>query len=232
MRATQPVVDRAKSVLTEFCSALSGSAFCWWSFSLDRGGWVLHYAASGQSRTVVIGGELLEDPSRWPAAAELFRAQLAREDTPHGELPSRVPAAEGTQGRSEDRGRQGAFRQTQRGGASRQRHLDDGGGTLGLRLRIELERSGGLTDIRRSVKVDTAELVPERAEELRHLVAAADLGTFSENPTPLAGRRDRYIYRLTVEDESNAQSVTVSEDAASKEVRRLVDWLQQTAEPR
>jgi hypothetical protein len=97
-------------------------------------------------------------------------------------------------------------------------------------MRIKLERSGGLADVRRSVTVDAATLVPERAAKLRRLVAAADLRTFSENPTPLAGRADRFIYRLTVEDEGAAHSVTVSEDAASAGLRRLVNWLQQAAQ--
>lgn len=78
--------------------------------------------------------------------------------------------------------------------------------------------------------MDAAALAPGQAEELRRLVAAADLGTFSENPTPLAGRPDRFIYRLTVEDEKAEHTVTVSEDAASEDLQRLVGWLQQTAE--
>lgn len=97
-------------------------------------------------------------------------------------------------------------------------------------MRVKLERSGGFANVRRSVTVDAAALTPERADELRRLVAAADLGTFSENPTPLAGKPDRFIYRLTIEDEKAEHTVTVSEDAASEDLQRLVEWLQQTAE--
>ena len=96
-------------------------------------------------------------------------------------------------------------------------------------MRIKLERSGGLANVRRSLTVDAAALAPERAGELFLLVAAADLASFPENPTPLAGRPDRFVYRLTVEDEPDVRTVTVSEDSASEDVRRLVDWLQQTA---
>ena len=97
-------------------------------------------------------------------------------------------------------------------------------------MRVRLERSGGFANIRRTVTVDDAALPPERAEELRRLVAAADLATFPENPTPRAGRPDRFVYRLTVEDEGGARSVTVSEDTAPEAFRRLLDWLQATAE--
>ncbi|MGD1146671.1 MAG: protealysin inhibitor emfourin [Thermoanaerobaculaceae bacterium] len=97
-------------------------------------------------------------------------------------------------------------------------------------MRVKLERSGGLANVHRSVSVDAAALAPERAEELRRLVAAANLSKFPDNPTPIAGRPDRFIYKLTVEDESAAHTVTVSEDVATEDLQRLVDWLQHTAE--
>ena len=97
-------------------------------------------------------------------------------------------------------------------------------------MRVTLERSGGIANIRRSVTVDEAALAPDRAVELRRLVAAAGLATFPENPTPLAGKPDRFIYRLTVEDDAWVRAVTVSEDAASEELQRLLDWVQATAE--
>jgi hypothetical protein len=101
---------------------------------------------------------------------------------------------------------------------------------LGSAMRVKLERSGGLANVHRSVSVDAAALAPERAEELRRLVAAANLSKFPDNPTPIAGRPDRFIYKLTVEDESAAHTVTVSEDVATEDLQRLVDWLQHTAE--
>lgn len=97
-------------------------------------------------------------------------------------------------------------------------------------MKVRLERSGGFANIRHTVTVDVAALPSERAEELHRLVAAADLATFPENPTPLAGRPDRFVYRVTVEDEGSARSVSVREDSAPEPFRRLVDWLQATAE--
>jgi len=97
-------------------------------------------------------------------------------------------------------------------------------------VRVMLERSGGIANIRRSVTVEMASLAPERAAELRALVDACGLATFPENPTPLAGKPDRFVFHLTVEDEAGSRAVTVSEDAASEEMLRLFDWLQHTAE--
>ena len=97
-------------------------------------------------------------------------------------------------------------------------------------MRVKLERSGGFANVRRTVTVDEEALAPERAQELRRLVDHADLATFPEDPTPVAGRPDRFVYRLTVEDEGGARAVTVGEDAVSTEMRRLLEWLQATAE--
>ena len=73
-------------------------------------------------------------------------------------------------------------------------------------------------------------LAPERAEELRRLVAAADLASFPEHPALPAGRPDKFVYRLTVEEEAGARSVSVGEDAAPEPLRRLIEWLQAAAE--
>ena len=97
-------------------------------------------------------------------------------------------------------------------------------------MRVKLERSGGFANVRRTVTVDEEALAPERAQELRRLVDHADLATFPEDPTPVAGGPDRFVYRLTVEDGAGARAVTVAEDAASAEMRRLLEWLQATAE--
>ncbi len=97
-------------------------------------------------------------------------------------------------------------------------------------MKVKLERSGGVTGIRRTVTVDATALPPERAAQLRRLVADARLSTFPEHPTAPAGRPDRFVYRLTVEDDAGARAVTVSEDSTSEEMRRLLDWVQATAE--
>jgi hypothetical protein len=96
-------------------------------------------------------------------------------------------------------------------------------------MRVKLERSGGLANIHRSIGVDADTLAPERAQELRRLIAAADLDTFPEDPTPLAGQLDRLVYQLTVEDETRAYTVRVYETSLSPELRDLLDWIERAA---
>ena len=96
-------------------------------------------------------------------------------------------------------------------------------------MRVRLERSGGIANIRRTTAVNTEALAPERVDELRRLLAGAGLDTFSEHPTPVTGKPDRFVYRLTVEDGDGIRAITVGEDATSTEMRRLIDWLETTA---
>jgi Emfourin len=93
-------------------------------------------------------------------------------------------------------------------------------------MRVEIERSGGFANIRRTFTADAAALDSQRASELAQLVDAADLGTFPENPTPRPSKPDRFSYRITVAHEGSERSVMVSEDAASAALLRLVDWVQ------
>lgn len=94
-------------------------------------------------------------------------------------------------------------------------------------MKVRLERSGGFANVRRTTAVDATKLSPQRAAELGRLVAAADLGTFPEAPTPRAGKPDRFVYHLTVEYEGGVRTVTVSEDSTSEGMQQLLDWLQQ-----
>ena len=93
-------------------------------------------------------------------------------------------------------------------------------------MKVQVERSGGLANIRRTFTADAAVLDPQNASELARLVEAAELATFPENPTPRPGKPDRFSYRITVEHDGSERSVMVSEDAASEGLLRLVDWVQ------
>jgi len=93
-------------------------------------------------------------------------------------------------------------------------------------MRVRLDRTGGFANIRRTFTADAATLAPERADELRRLVEAADLdGIASTPPAPPRGA-DRFVYTVTVEGEGTARAVTVGEDAAPAALQRLIDWLQ------
>ena len=59
--------------------------------------------------------------------------------------------------------------------------------------------------------------------------APASCGAVPESPAQRPGA-DRFVYRLTVEEEAGARSVSVGEDAAPEPLRRLIEWLQAAAE--
>jgi hypothetical protein len=97
-------------------------------------------------------------------------------------------------------------------------------------MRVSIERSGGLANIRRTFAADGKRLAPSQAEEMRQLVEDADLIHFPEEPTPRPGRPDRFFYRITIEHEGVERTVTVAEDSAPAALQRLVDWVQRLAQ--
>jgi hypothetical protein len=95
-------------------------------------------------------------------------------------------------------------------------------------MKVLLERSGGFTGVRRTVEVDTTALGPERAAELAGLVERS--GVRSAEPAaapPCPGRPDRFSYRLTLEEEAGARTLTLGEDALTPELAQLIEWLQE-----
>jgi hypothetical protein len=97
-------------------------------------------------------------------------------------------------------------------------------------MRVSVERSGGFANIRRTFAADAKKLAPPQAEEMRQLVEAADLIHFPEEPTPRPGRPDRFYYRITIEHEGGARTVTVAEDSAPAALQQLVEWVQRLAQ--
>jgi hypothetical protein len=92
-------------------------------------------------------------------------------------------------------------------------------------VRVELTRSGGLAALQQTIAVDTEELPEEEARHLETLVGQADIETLAQR-SPFRGRgADRFQYDLVVSDGGARHEVTASEDAASTELRALVDWL-------
>ncbi|MGH2960993.1 MAG: protealysin inhibitor emfourin [Microbacterium sp.] len=88
-----------------------------------------------------------------------------------------------------------------------------------------MTRSGGLGGARLTTEVDSAELPDAEARRLEEMAAGIDLGDLA-NRSPLRGSgADRFQYDLVVTDRSARHEITVSEDAASSELRTLIDWL-------
>lgn len=91
------------------------------------------------------------------------------------------------------------------------------------RVRVELVRTGGFAGVPVRVAVDTADVGPEEAGEVRRLVAGAALTDAQPAPAP-PGRPDRFRYTLTVTVEGRTRQAAFGEDA-SPERRALVDHL-------
>jgi len=92
-------------------------------------------------------------------------------------------------------------------------------------MRITFERTGGFAGINKTTTVDTATLPPHDADVLPRLVEVADffhLATQITSPTP---QSDRFQYKLTVEDNGQQHTVTVSEAALPSTLRPLIEWL-------
>lgn len=96
-------------------------------------------------------------------------------------------------------------------------------------MRISFERTGGFTGISKITTVDTATLPPQEADVLPRLVEVADFFKLPElitNPNP---QSDRFQYKLTVEDNGQQHTVTVSEAALPGTLRPLIEWLNNIA---
>ncbi|MGB7623646.1 MAG: protealysin inhibitor emfourin [Terriglobia bacterium] len=94
-------------------------------------------------------------------------------------------------------------------------------------MRIRLERSGGFAGIKLSSSVDTEELSPDEAGQVRKMVEGA---TFFELPDSIKSARpmpDRFVYRIQIEEGGKTKTVEVDEasvpDPLKPLVRHLVD---------
>jgi hypothetical protein len=95
------------------------------------------------------------------------------------------------------------------------------------KMRILFERTGGFAGISRVKTVDTEENIStEEAKQLPQLVEAANFFNLPTNIAAPTNVRDRFQYKLTVEDKGRKHSVTVSEAALPGTLRPLIEWLQ------
>src|SRR5262245_50688243 len=98
-------------------------------------------------------------------------------------------------------------------------------------MRIHFERSGGLAApaMRRTCTIDTQTLPENEARELIGLVESAGILNAPAPSSASAAGRDMFHYRLTVEDGSREQTISVSETDMPEPLRRLVTWLNKRA---
>ncbi|MBD2777956.1 protealysin inhibitor emfourin [Iningainema tapete] len=93
-------------------------------------------------------------------------------------------------------------------------------------MRISFERTGGFAGISRSKTVDTSTMPESEAKQLPQLLEAANFYNLPANITAPPNQPDRFQYTLTVEDQGEEHSVTVSEAAMPGTLRPLIEWLQ------
>jgi hypothetical protein len=94
------------------------------------------------------------------------------------------------------------------------------------RIRMEVVRSGGFAGVKRTGRVDTADLDEERSAELRRLVAESTLTGQRRGPSaPRPGAADQFQYEITVVRGDDRRSSRLSEADLSEADRNLVRWV-------
>lgn len=106
-------------------------------------------------------------------------------------------------------------------------HDSRGAAMTDAHIRVELERSGGFTGLRRCAAMDSDELPAEDARELRRLVDVLDLHAL---------QRVRSDHRLptldlTIVRGSERVQVTLDESTVPAQLRPLIQQLDQRAQP-
>ena len=96
-------------------------------------------------------------------------------------------------------------------------------------MRINFERSGGFAGMVISKVVDSTSLSPDKANQMRQLVDAADLFRLPSTITSRTTQPDRFQYRLTVEDNGKQHTVEVGEQAVPGTLRPLLEWMMAAA---
>ncbi|MGO8991596.1 MAG: protealysin inhibitor emfourin [bacterium] len=96
-------------------------------------------------------------------------------------------------------------------------------------LRISIERSGGFAGITMKTAVDKKDLAPDEALKLHQLVEDADFFNLPREIMPPSRSRDRFQYKLTVEENGRQHTVRVTEEAMPEKLKPLVKWLMERA---
>ena len=100
-------------------------------------------------------------------------------------------------------------------------------------MRIEFERSGGFMGLRQTLELDTDEMEPNEANEIRRMIESAD---FFELPEELSGSDrtvDQYHYRLTVEyTQEYRHTIVLSDSDAPEDLQPLLRRLNLLARTR
>jgi len=93
-------------------------------------------------------------------------------------------------------------------------------------VRITLKRSGGFAGIRTTASLDFSNLPKKKVAEAQALIDAAKFFDLPASIRPQRPQPDRFQFDLTIETDDRAHTVSIAEEATSKELRALLAWLQ------
>jgi hypothetical protein len=94
-------------------------------------------------------------------------------------------------------------------------------------MQIKFERSGGFANVPLSAELDSAEMEPDRAAELKRLVDEAR--PFDQPSSSKSNVPDDLHYELTIEHGGQTKTINVSDTAAPDELKSLFDFLGEEA---
>ena len=91
---------------------------------------------------------------------------------------------------------------------------------------ITLTRTGGFTGIPQKKTIDTKNLPPEKTKEIENLVAKANLAPGQpQGVLPTKPQPDRFIYTITIQNESFTNSLPLQEESMDPEVEKLIHYI-------
>ena len=91
-------------------------------------------------------------------------------------------------------------------------------------MKVTVVRGGGLAGIVTETEVDSDQLTSEDADALEAQVNDAGFSSLSDDESP-PSHPDEVSYRVTVDDGSRSQSVTLRESTLPDAVRSLIAWI-------
>lgn len=99
-------------------------------------------------------------------------------------------------------------------------------------MRIEFERTGGVTGLRVACRIASDTLLDSDAQELTRLVEGSRFFDLPGRIEEADSHGDRFGYVIAIDDGSRSHTVHVSEAAAPAALRPLIGWLTAAARRR
>ena len=96
-------------------------------------------------------------------------------------------------------------------------------------MRIRFERTGGFANIPLRAELDSAQMPPDRAQELERLVERARPFDQPAQPSEGTATPDDFQYDMTIEDAMRTHTMRISDTAANDDLKLLFDFLGEEA---